>query len=141
MSGCIAVINAGSSSIKFGLYDELDEALLFRGLVESIGIAPHLRVSDSDGKSVADQQLTATGLDHRAAIQEIVRVANALLNGRQVVAVGHRAVHGGTTYAAPLRIDAETLNDLERLIPLAPLHQPHNLAPIRAIATQAHRPA
>jgi len=57
--------------------------------------------------------------------------------GRQVVAVGHRVVHGGATYAAPLRINAETLNDLERLIPLAPLHQPHNLAPIRAIATQA----
>jgi len=137
MSGCIAVINAGSSSIKFGLYDELDEALLFRGLVESIGISPHLKVTDSQGKSVAEQRLTATRLDHRAATQEIVRVANALLDGRQVVAVGHRVVHGGTTYAAPLRIDAETLNDLERLIPLAPLHQPHNLAPIRAIATQA----
>jgi acetate kinase len=137
MTSCIAVINAGSSSIKFALYAATDEALLFRGSIEGIGLAPHLRIQDAIGTTVADQRWPEEGLDHRGATAEIVRAASSLLAGRQMVAVGHRVVHGGAKYAAPLLIDAAILEELERLVPLAPLHQPVNLLPIRAIAEHA----
>jgi acetate kinase len=133
-AGCTAVLNAGSSSIKFALYEGADE-LLFRGQIERIGAAPRLLAHDAAGKSVAEQSWPA--LDHRAATREIVRVVSELLAGTPVRAVGHRVVHGGTHYAAPVRIDAEVLQKLAALVPLAPLHQPHNLEPIRAIAEHA----
>jgi acetate kinase len=79
----------------------------------------------------------AEGFDHRAATQEIIRTARELLEGRAVAAVGHRVVHGGVRYASPIRIDAEVIAALMELAPLAPLHQPHNLAPIKAIAEAA----
>ena len=137
MPDCIAVINAGSSSIKFALYAMHDEALLFRGQIESIGIAPRLKVRDAAGGAVAEQTWPSAGFDHRAATQAIVRVANELLDGSKVGAVGHRVVHGGMKYGAPLRIDASVIRELEDFVPLAPLHQPHNLAPIRAIIEHA----
>jgi acetate kinase len=137
MPDCIAVINAGSSSIKFALYAAHDEALLFRGQIESIGVSPRLKVRDVAGATVAEQSWPSAGFDHAAATQQIVRVANELLGGSKVVAVGHRVVHGGMKYDVPLRIDAEAVRELEQLIPLAPLHQPHNLAPIRAIIEHA----
>ena len=137
MPDCIAVINAGSSSIKFALYAAHDEALLFRGQIESIGISPRLKVRDAAGTTVAEQSWPPAGFDHGAATQEIVRVANELLDGSKVVAVGHRVVHGGMKYSAPLRIDLDAVRELEHLVPLAPLHQPHNLAPIRAIIEHA----
>jgi acetate kinase len=136
MPDCIAVINAGSSSIKFALY-VADEALLLRGQIESIGLEPRLKVRDTAGVTVAEQSWPSAGFDHAAATREIVRVANELLNGSKVIAVGHRLVHGGMRYNAPLRIDADAVRELERLVPLAPLHQPHNLSPIRAIMGHA----
>jgi acetate kinase len=136
MPDCIAVLNAGSSSIKFALY-AADEALLFRGQIESIGLEPRLKVRDAAGNTIAEQRWLPTGFDHRAATQEIVRVANELLGSSKVIAVGHRVVHGGMTYNVPLRIDAGAISKLERLVPLAPLHQPHNLTPIRAIMEHA----
>ena len=137
MPDCIAVINAGSSSIKFALYAAHDEALLFRGQIESIGISPRLKARDAAGTTVAEQSWPPAGFDHGAGTQEIVRVANELLNGSKVIAVGHRVVHGGIKYSAPLRIDLDAVRELEHLVPLAPLHQPHNLAPIRAIIEHA----
>jgi acetate kinase len=137
MPNCIAVINAGSSSIKFALYAAHDETLLFRGQIEGIGLEPHLKVRDAAGATITEQSWKVAGFDHRAATQEIVRVANQLLNGSTVVAVGHRVVHGGMKYGAPLRIDANAIVELQDFVPLAPLHQPHNLAPIRAIIEHA----
>jgi acetate kinase len=137
MSDCLAVLNAGSSSIKFALYAASDESLLFRGQIESIGMSPRLKVLDAVGATVAEQSWPSEGLDHRAATQEIVRIANQLLNGSKVMAVGHRVVHGGMKYGAPVRIDAAVVRELEEFVPLAPLHQPHNLAPIRAIIEHA----
>jgi acetate kinase len=135
MSGCIAVINAGSSSIKFGLYQADDPPLLqYRGQVAQIGIKPQLTVKKADGEVIADRRLE--GLDHRAATQAIMDTAIKLVGGT-VRGVGHRVVHGGMAYAAPTRIDAATLTELAKLSPLAPLHQPHNLAPIEAIAEAA----
>jgi acetate kinase len=138
MSGCVAVVNAGSSSIKFAIYDaDEGEALLFRGKVEGIGAAPKLEVDDAEGRSVAEHDWGSQPLDHAAATAEILRVARELIAGRPVLAVGHRVVHGGVAFDRPARIDAGVVDQLRALIPLAPLHQPHNIAPIEAIAAAA----
>jgi acetate kinase len=134
MSGCIAVINAGSSSVKFALYDaDVDANLRFRGQVEGIGVAPHLKISNGDGVVVTERSWPADGFDHDVATRELLKIGRALLEGAPVAGIGHRVVHGGMQYAAPVRLDRAILASLSELIPLAPLHQPHNLAPIRTI--------
>ncbi len=136
--GCLAVLNAGSSSIKFGLYEAgTDGPLLFRGQIERIGSAAHLKAMSAAGEPVAERNWANGALDHHGAANEIVRLARELLAGRPVLAVGHRVVHGGAEFAAPVRVDAAVLAKLAKLVPLAPLHQPHNLAPIEAIAKAA----
>lgn len=134
MAGRTAVINAGSSSLKFAIYEGVSEAVLFRGQVESIGSAPRLTVADAGGRPVVDQSPPPGGFDHPAATRLVVDTARELLQGEQVSAVGHRVVHGGVAYARPVRVTPQVIEALERLSPLAPLHQPHNLAPIRTIA-------
>src|SRR6185436_10580464 len=134
--GCIAVLNAGSSSVKFALYEAGDEgALLYRGQIEQIGLSPRLKVSDGQGNPV--ERRNYDQLDHRSATAEILKLGRELLAGRPVLGIGHRVVHGGTQFAAPARIDASVIAALAKLVPLAPLHQPHNLAPIEAIAEAA----
>ena len=134
MSGCIAVINAGSSSVKFALYDaDVDANMRFRGQVEGIGVAPHLKISNGDGDVVTERSWPAEGFDHDVATRELLKIGRALLEGAPVAGIGHRVVHGGMQYAAPVRLDRAILASLSELIPLAPLHQPHNLAPIRTI--------
>lgn len=136
--GCIAVLNAGSSSIKFALYEAgRDGAALFRGQIESIGLAPQLRATDASGAVIAERRWSEAALDHHDATGEILKLVRELLAGRPVLAFGHRVVHGGTTFAAPARINGTVLAALAKLVPLAPLHQPHNLAPIEAIAAAA----
>ena len=138
MSECIAVLNAGSSSLKFALYETgRGEDLLFRGQIEQIGVSPRLRVLNGEGTPVVEESLPAEGFDHRAATQKILETAVHMTHGRNVSAVGHRVVHGGTKYAAPTRIDAAVIAQLAELAPLAPLHQPHNLAPIKTSAEAA----
>src|SRR5258705_5198973 len=139
MSECVAVINAGSSSIKFALYEAgLSQAMLFRGQIAQIGVSPRLHVVNAKSEHVAERRWPSEdGLDHRAATQGIFKTAAGLLQGAPVVGVGHRVVHGGTNYAAPIRIDGEVMAALAGLTPLAPLHQPHNLGPIAAIAEAA----
>ncbi len=136
--GCIAVLNAGSSSIKFALYDVgRDETLLFHGQIEGLGVTPHLKATDASGATVAERKWGAKALDHHGATAEILKLGHELLAGRPVLAFGHRVVHGGTEFAAPVRVDASVIAALAKLVPLAPLHQPHNLAPIEAIAASA----
>jgi acetate kinase len=136
--GCIAVLNAGSSSVKFALYEAGDKgALLFRGQVEQLGLAPRMKVVDARGETVARRKWTNDQLDHRRATEEILKLGRELLGGRHVVGIGHRVVHGGARFDAPARIDPEVMKYLGTLVPLAPLHQPHNLAPIEAIAEAA----
>lgn len=133
--GCLAVLNAGSSSIKFALYEAgRDGALLYRGQIENIGLQPHLRAVDAKGTVVAERRWTCASLDHLAATTEILKLGHELLARRPVIAFGHRVVHGGTAFARPTRIDPGVLAALAALVPLAPLHQPHNLALIEAIA-------
>jgi acetate kinase len=99
MSQCVAVLNAGSSSIKFALYQGDATALLFRGQIEKIGVAPSLKVRDADGKELDARNWPAEGFDHHAATNVILETAIRLLDGEKVVGVGHRVVHGGTRYA------------------------------------------
>lgn len=138
MRGCIVVLNAGSSSIKFALYGiDSSESLLFRGQIQQIGVSPRLSVTNAQGEAIAEKSWPAEGFDHRVATREILKTGAELIRGTPVVAVGHRVVHGGTKYAAPVRVDPELIASLTTLVPLAPLHQPHNLAPIQAIAEAA----
>jgi acetate kinase len=138
MTGCLAVLNAGSSSLKFAVYDAApDEPLRFRGKLEGIGVSPRLQIEDDQGRLLKEKTWPAAGLDHAAAAREVLSTSLELIDGRTVAGVGHRVVHGGVTFAQPARVDAGVLAALRALEPLAPLHQPHNLAAIQAIAEAA----
>ncbi|MFO1157242.1 MAG: acetate/propionate family kinase [Reyranellaceae bacterium] len=132
----------GSSSIKFGLYEPgHDGALLFHGQVERLGGAAHLKASNRSNEIVAERSWAEGALDHRGATTELLKLGQQLLAGRRLAAFGHRVVHGGVHYDRPVRIGPDVLANLARLVPLAPLHQPHNLAPIEVIAeTAPHLP-
>jgi acetate kinase len=137
MTSCIAVINAGSSSVKFAIYSATEEIRLFQGQIEGIGVAPHFTIKDAKGSVVDDRRFVSEGYDHEAATREILAMGTTLLQGAAVVGFGHRVVHGGLNYDRPARITPDVLDDLIKLAPLAPLHQPHNLAPIRTILNRA----
>ena len=132
--GRIAVINAGSSSIKFALFEMSEgERLLFRGQINNIGVAPELSVEGPDGETLAKNEWRARDLNHKSATKVILETAIGLLGGKTVTAVGHRVVHGGTHFTEPAIVTRDVIASLKALSPLAPLHQPHNLAPIEAI--------
>ena len=132
----ILVINAGSSSVKFQVYDARDRGNLKRlvkGQMDGVGARPRLRVEAADGTSLVDCTFEVEKIpDIPAATQA---VGNWLRETQKhfLLAVGHRVVHGGPQYDRPVLIDNTVLAKLERYIPLAPLHQPNNLAPIRSI--------
>jgi acetate kinase len=134
--GTILVVNAGSSSVKFQVYDARDRGnlkRLIKGQMDGVGSRPRLRAVATDGSSVIDQTLAVEKVpDVPAAMQA---VGNWLRETQKLapLAVGHRVVHGGPDYDRPILIDGAVLAKLERYIPLAPLHQPNNLAPIRTI--------
>src|SRR5262245_7924330 len=107
MRGCVVVLNAGSSSIRFALYGGgRSEKLLYRGQVEKIGVAPSLGISNAVGEKVAEKRWPPEGFDHRAAAKALLEAGRELLAGAPVAAVGHRVVHGGVDHAAPIRVDA-----------------------------------
>jgi acetate kinase len=134
MSGCIAVVNAGSSSIKFALFDaSSDTNVLYRGQIEAIGVAPRLSVKDAQGITIEQRSWPTEGFDHKAATREILTVGSSLAKRTPILGVGHRIVHGGTKYGSPVRLNRQILDELAELIPLAPLHQPHNLGPVQTI--------
>jgi len=138
--GCLAVLNAGSSSIKFALHRaDPPHAQIFHGLVERLEDAPRLVVKDAAGTKVRERGWAAGTLDHARATTEILAVVHDLAGDGLIAGVGHRVVHGGARHAAPVRATPDVVAFLETLVPLAPLHQPHNLAPIRAIARAAPR--
>ena len=133
MTAPIAVLNAGSSSIKFAIYDASGDAVRFQGQVQSIGLKPSLTVRDHDGAAVLERTWPAEGFDAGIATLEIMRAGMEVLQGERIQAIGHRVAHGGTEYGAPVFVDDTVVAGLTRAVKLAPLHQPHNLAPIRAI--------
>jgi acetate kinase len=136
VADAIAVLNAGSSSIKFSLFAEQanELELIARGQVEGIDTAPRFLAHDSRGKLLAEKSWgEGVRLGHDAALDHLMAFLRTELVGERLVGVGHRVVHGGLEYRQPVRIDAHVLAALEKYVPLAPLHQPHNLAPIRAL--------
>ena len=138
----IAVVNAGSSSIKFAVFDaSVDPVLRLKGQIEGIGAAPRAKLSDAQAKVLVQEELDPKNFDHAAAAQTMMRIASPFLEGRDIAAVGHRVVHGGSEYAAPLLLTDAIIERLAAFIPLAPLHQPHNLAVVRAMrASQPQLP-
>lgn len=137
----VLALNAGSSSIKFALHETGGDRplrLLSRGRIEGIDsphAAPRFVVQAPDG-GVLYEHAWPDGctLDHEALLTPLLAWVATHLEGETLAAVGHRIVHGGTAFDRPVRIDATVLAALERLVPLAPLHQPHNLAAVRAVA-------
>jgi len=132
----ILCINSGSSSVKFALYQyyETDEALLAKGTIKGIGLPDgHLSVAGATGETLAD--VHGDFPQTKVAIHTILEHLDQL-DLPQPVAVGHRVVHGGTTYTAPQRVDARLLDTLRTLITFAPLHQPSAIEGIDAIASQ-----
>jgi acetate kinase len=139
MNAPILVINAGSSSIKFSIFETSANrtmSLVVHGQVDRIGQSAHLIVSDDRGRVLVDQAVA--GKDHAAALAAIhdwfARRADSKAN---FDGVGHRVVHGGMTYVDAVLIDERVIAELAALSPLAPLHQPHNISAIRAMATYA----
>jgi acetate kinase len=132
----ILVVNAGSSSVKFqvfGIADDRNLKQLVRGEMDGIGVRPRLRARGADDKQAVDLTYAAERVPDVATA---IRVAGAWLREErkfEPVAVGHRVVHGGPDYDAPIVVDSKVLAKLERYVPLAPLHQPNNLAPIRSM--------
>ncbi|WP_050404491.1 acetate/propionate family kinase [Bradyrhizobium embrapense] len=134
----ILVVNAGSSSVKFQVFAVEGEGRLRRqlkGQMDGIGSRPRLRASGSSGEPVADRAYPVKTV---ADVPAAMSVAGAWLRDElniKPVAVGHRVVHGGPDHARPVLIDPAVVTRLERYAPLAPLHQPHNLAPIKSLLT------
>ncbi|WP_164661872.1 acetate/propionate family kinase [Tropicibacter sp. Alg240-R139] len=127
MSGLLT-LNAGSSSIKFGVYLAADEPeLLLLGQVENLGPVAQLMLSHPKKKTVE-----IGPADHVSAVQAILEAIEPVLQGHVVTGVGHRIVHGGKTFTGPVELTHQVMGQLETLVPLAPLHQPHNLAAVRA---------
>jgi acetate kinase len=129
----ILTLNAGSSSIKFSLFDsgaELVECV--RGQVEGLGATPHLQ-AERDGKTVVDEPLDARQVaDHASALAMVLTFLEGLIGKMVIAAVGHRVVHGGVAFSESIVLDEPRLAILQQLNPLAPLHQPHNLSGVRA---------
>jgi len=132
----ILVVNAGSSSVKFRIYDVVGgDGLVekINGQVDGIGVRPRMRADDGSGSQLIDQIYEARSIPD---VETAMRTAGAWLRDDQKLtfrAIGHRIVHGGPKYSKPTLIDETLLDELERYIPLAPLHQPNNLAPIRIL--------
>ncbi|MFZ6751484.1 acetate/propionate family kinase [Undibacterium sp. Ren11W] len=136
MSKALLVLNAGSSSIKFSVFLEQDVALdlLLTGQLEGLYTAPKFKAKNATGTLLAEK-LWSPGetLGHDGGIAHLAGFLHEHLSEHQLVAVGHRVVHGGVAYVEPVRLNAPIVKDLAQLIPLAPLHQPHNLTPIRVL--------
>lgn len=130
----ILTLNAGSSSLKFALFGSGRGSQEFaRGQVEGLGTRPRLVAHTSEGATLANQQLDANAArGHHEAVGLILGLIGQHFPNAPVAAVGHRVVHGGLRFSAPVVLDATIVAELEALSPLAPLHQPHNLSGIAA---------
>ena len=136
MSRHILTLNAGSSSIKFALFEVggAEPTVLSVGLAEMLGGERRIRVRGADGAEThQDVWANDAGAPfHAQSLERVLGWRQAAFGDANVIGVGHRVVHGGTRYDAPVAIDDGVLNHLQTLVPLAPLHQPHNLAGIMA---------
>jgi acetate kinase len=137
MADLLLVLNAGSSSIKFRAYDAApaEPALLLQGQVEGLYNTAHFSARDADGATIGEQRWAAdAAFGHQQATEHIGGFLRSHCAQHRLVAVGHRVVHGGVRFTRPALVNPEVIDALDRLTPLAPLHQPHNLAPIRILS-------
>jgi acetate kinase len=129
------VLNAGSSSLKFCVFERPKGEswqLEARGQIEGIGTSPRLSVKDANGASLADEKPEVEVRDGRDAVAALAIWLRSKYGGSRVLGVGHRVVHGGSSFKGPTVLNPEVLEELYSLVPLAPLHQPYNLAAIEA---------
>src|SRR5262245_18676264 len=134
MDDCALVLNAGSSSLKFCVFQRPAASawrMNARGQIEGIGTAPRLAVKNAGGASLAKEDVQVR--DGREAVDLLAAWLKAKYGGARVLGVGHRVVHGGPRFAGPTVVSPPVLAELRALVPLAPLHQPHNLAAIEAV--------
>ena len=135
----VLVLNAGSSSLKFSVYSERNEGSgrlqrLQHGEFDGLNATTHFCATDATGAEIFRRDWPdGQTMSHDAALSLLFEHLDATCRGDNLCAVGHRVVHGGTTCSGPVRVDAGIYDTLHKLIPLAPLHQPHNLAPIRRL--------
>ncbi len=130
----ILVINAGSSSVKYQLFDADNEKLLAKGLVERIGLEDGILTHKVNGKAHEIRQKLE---DHAQALELVMKTLvdkeiGVIKSLDEIGAIGHRILHGGTIYKKPTLVDAKVLKNLEKLIPLGPLHMPANINGIKA---------
>src|ERR1700761_318240 len=134
MSGLLLVLNAGSSSIKFGVFAAADDAVgdvVLKGKIEGLGIRPRLIAVNATGGLAVDRPYAVEDVrDHDQAIGVLSAWLQTLPGRGTLIAAGHRVAHGGVRFADPVLIDDTVLSELGRLAPLAPLHQPANIAGI-----------
>ena len=133
------VINAGSSSLKFSvLRNDGPQAwrTAVRGQIDGIGTAPRFSVTNEEGRAAASEPLSASVRDGTAAFDVLATWLRSRYGGARVLGVGHRVVHGGRRFSTPTVATPDVLAQLRELIPLAPLHQPYNIAAIEAAAAQ-----
>ncbi len=137
MTNAILTLNAGSSSIKFSLFEIATSAalkLVSQGMTEAIGPEQHFIAKAPDGKIITEERWTPKDQHFLPVLEHMIGWTEAHLGADRLSAVGHRVVHGGAEHVAPERVTPALLEALDRLIPLAPLHEPHNIAPMRALA-------
>ena len=141
MSNAILVINAGSSSLKFSVFRDHgggDPVVTINGQISGIGTQPAFEAKDAQRRPLAEKSWGAgEASDRTALLSYLLDWIEERLEGATLIAAGHRVVHGGIRHAAPVLLTPAVLDELDGLVPLAPLHQPHNLAAIRALA-EAH---
>ena len=141
MNSAVLVLNSGSSSVKFALYrsGDGDSHRLLSGQIDNIEQAPQLSLREASGETSehALQTHSGPGRTRAEALSYLIDMLSQRAGGTGVLAAGHRVVHGGARYREPVVVDRDVLVVLESFIPLAPLHQPHNLAAIRALIDAA----
>jgi len=131
------VLNAGSSSLKFCVYQRPEKEgwrLASRGQVEGVGSSPRIVAKNAEDRTLVDQSLDSNVRDGRDALSALRTWLTSTYRDARVLGVGHRVVHGGPRHASPTVVTPEILKELHSLEPLAPLHQPYNLAAIEAVA-------
>ena len=139
MNEHVLILNAGSSSLKFCAYTRPQREkwrLASRGQIEGIGSSPRFSAKDGDGGVIADEALGNSVRDAPSALDALAAWLRQQHQGGHIVGVGHRVVHGGADFAGPVVVTEEVLGKLRDLVPLAPLHQPHNLAAIEAVTAR-----
>lgn len=140
MTPVFLVLNSGSSSLKFEVFDakgDDEPRRILRGQFEELGSKPRFKVMNAKGEVVAQSRLPeGEEVRHEQALNHLMSWLPEHGEAFSLAGIGHRVVHGGQDYSEPVKIDETTLAALERLVPLAPLHQPHNLEPIRILNRQ-----